>query len=65
MTYECVNKLQLKSERISTLISCLNDAYIIVNGFLKTAISNKNKIFEKELKMLVVRTITDFLGFVE
>ena len=34
---------------------------MIVNGCIKTVISNKNKTFEKELNMLVVRKITDFI----
>ncbi|GFU04205.1 uncharacterized protein TNCV_863341 [Trichonephila clavipes] len=51
---ECANKLQLKTERINTLISCLNDASMVVNGCVKVAISNQNKSSERELDMLVV-----------
>ncbi|GFU28924.1 uncharacterized protein TNCV_470561 [Trichonephila clavipes] len=58
---ECANKLQLKTERINTLISCLNDASMVVNGCVKVAISNQNKSFERELDMLVVKKITDFI----
>ncbi|GFW48165.1 DUF1758 domain-containing protein [Trichonephila clavipes] len=58
---ECANKLQLKTERISTLISCLNDASMVVNGCVKVAISNQNKSFERELDMLAVKKITDFI----
>ncbi|GFX91333.1 uncharacterized protein TNCV_4144081 [Trichonephila clavipes] len=58
---ECANKLQLKTERINTLISCLNDASMVFNGCVKMAISNQNKSFEKELDMLVVKKITDFI----
>ncbi|GFX69298.1 DUF1758 domain-containing protein [Trichonephila clavipes] len=58
---ECENKLRLKTERINTLISCLNDASMVVNGCVKVAISNQNKSFERELDMLVVKKITDFI----
>ncbi|GFV65998.1 uncharacterized protein TNCV_1303891 [Trichonephila clavipes] len=58
---ECANKLRLKTERINTLISCLNDASMVVNGCLKVAISNQNKSFEKELDMLVIKKITYFI----
>ncbi|GFX31523.1 integrase catalytic domain-containing protein [Trichonephila clavipes] len=44
---ECANKLRLKTERINTLISCLNDASMVVNGCVKVAISNQNKSFER------------------
>ncbi|GFV88885.1 uncharacterized protein TNCV_1226821 [Trichonephila clavipes] len=49
------------TERINTLISCLNDASMVVNECVKVAISNQNKSFEKELDMLVVKKITDFI----
>ncbi|GFV61615.1 integrase catalytic domain-containing protein [Trichonephila clavipes] len=52
---EYANKLRLKTERINTLISCLNDASMVVNGCVKVAISNQNKSFERELDMLVVK----------
>ncbi|XP_042910117.1 uncharacterized protein [Parasteatoda tepidariorum] len=58
---ECANKLQLKSEKINTLISCLNDTSMMVNGCVKVAISNKNKSFERELDMLIVKKITEFI----
>ncbi|GFX93840.1 uncharacterized protein TNCV_1590161 [Trichonephila clavipes] len=58
---ECANKLRIKTERINTLISCLNDASMVVNGCVKVAISNQNKSFERELEMLVVKKITDFI----
>ncbi|GFU98134.1 uncharacterized protein TNCV_1491561 [Trichonephila clavipes] len=58
---ECANKLRLKTERINTLISCLNDASMVVIGCVKVAISNQNKSFERELDMLVVKKITDFI----
>ncbi|GFU88150.1 uncharacterized protein TNCV_1644271 [Trichonephila clavipes] len=58
---EYANKLRLKTERINTLISCLNDASMVVNGCVKVAISNQNKSFERELDMLVVKKITDFI----
>ncbi|GFW18289.1 uncharacterized protein TNCV_4008281 [Trichonephila clavipes] len=58
---ECANKLRLKTERINTLISCLNDASMVVNGCVKVAISNQNKSFKRELDMLVVKKITDFI----
>ncbi|GFX34692.1 uncharacterized protein TNCV_2514081 [Trichonephila clavipes] len=57
---ECANNIRLKTERINTLISCLNDASMVVNGCVKVAISNQNKSFERELDMLVVKKITDF-----
>ena len=34
---------------------------MIVNGCIKTMISNKNKTFEKEFIMLFVRKINDFI----
>ncbi|GFX78423.1 uncharacterized protein TNCV_3034661 [Trichonephila clavipes] len=58
---ECANKLQHKTEKINTLISCLNHASMVVNGCVKVAISNQNKSFERELDMLVVKKITDFI----
>ncbi|GFX41203.1 uncharacterized protein TNCV_2219011 [Trichonephila clavipes] len=58
---ECANKLRLKTERINTLISCLNDASMVVNGCVKVAIANQNKSFERELDMLVVKKITEFI----
>ncbi|GFX91141.1 uncharacterized protein TNCV_4857301 [Trichonephila clavipes] len=58
---ECANKLQLKTERINSLISCLNDASMVVNGCVKVAISNQNKSFKRELDMLEVKKITDFI----
>ncbi|GFW52390.1 uncharacterized protein TNCV_2796481 [Trichonephila clavipes] len=58
---ECANKLRLKTERINTLISCLNGASMVVNWWVKVAISNQNKSFERELDMLVVKKITDFI----
>ncbi|GFV99672.1 DUF1758 domain-containing protein [Trichonephila clavipes] len=58
---ECANKLRLKTERINTLISCLNDASMVVNGCVKVAIFNQNKSFKRELDMLVVKKITDFI----
>ncbi|GFV71200.1 DUF1758 domain-containing protein [Trichonephila clavipes] len=58
---ECAKKLRLKTERINTLISCLNDASMVVNGCVKVAISNQNKSFERELDMLVVKK----LGYVK
>ncbi|GFX20185.1 uncharacterized protein TNCV_1437451 [Trichonephila clavipes] len=58
---ECANKLRLKTERINTLISCLNDASMVVNRCVKVAISNQNKSFERELDMLEVKKFTDFI----
>ncbi|GFW86595.1 uncharacterized protein TNCV_4333791 [Trichonephila clavipes] len=58
---KCANKLQLKTERVNTLISCLNDVSIVVNGCVKVAISNQNESLERELDMLVAKKITDFI----
>ena len=53
--------IHMKSERINNLTSCLSKASIVVNGWIKTVISNTNKAFEKEFCRIVVRKIMDIL----
>ncbi|GFX49437.1 integrase catalytic domain-containing protein [Trichonephila clavipes] len=43
----CAEKLQLKMEKINTVVSCVNDASMIVKNYVKTSVANKAKSFEK------------------
>ncbi|KFM77752.1 hypothetical protein X975_01402, partial [Stegodyphus mimosarum] len=61
LSQQCVNRLGLKSEKINTLISCLNDSSMVVKGRVTTTIANKNRSFEKEINFLVVKKITDLI----
>ncbi|GFX77595.1 integrase catalytic domain-containing protein [Trichonephila clavipes] len=46
-TRACVEKLQLKMEKINTVVSCVNDASMVVKNCVKTSVANKAKTFEK------------------
>ncbi|GFW78203.1 integrase catalytic domain-containing protein [Trichonephila clavipes] len=60
-TRACAEKLQLKMEKINTVVSCVNDASMVVKNCVKTSVSNKAKTFESELMLLVVNKITDLI----
>ncbi|GFU35127.1 DUF1758 domain-containing protein [Trichonephila clavipes] len=60
-TGACAEKLQLKMEKINTVVSCVNDASMIVKNCVKTSVANKAKTFESELMLLVVNKITDLI----
>ncbi|GFU88047.1 integrase catalytic domain-containing protein [Trichonephila clavipes] len=57
----CAEKLQLKMEKINTVVSCVNDASMVVKNCVKTSVANKAKTFESELMLLVVNKITDLI----
>ncbi|GFT98733.1 integrase catalytic domain-containing protein [Trichonephila clavipes] len=48
-------------EKINTVVSCVNDASIVVKHCVKTSVANKAKTFESELMLLVVNKITDLI----
>ncbi|GFT34291.1 integrase catalytic domain-containing protein [Trichonephila clavipes] len=48
-------------EKISTVVSCVNDASMVVKNCVKTSVANKAKTFESELMLLVVNKITDLI----
>ncbi|GFX02944.1 integrase catalytic domain-containing protein [Trichonephila clavipes] len=60
-TGACAEKLQLKMEKINTVVSCVNDASMVVKNCVKTSVANKAKTFESELMLLVVNKITDLI----
>ncbi|GBM05446.1 hypothetical protein AVEN_94747-1 [Araneus ventricosus] len=60
-TKACAEILQLKLEKVNTVVSCVNDASMIVKNCVKTSVANRDKRFERELLMLVVNKITDFI----
>ncbi|GBL77118.1 hypothetical protein AVEN_97348-1 [Araneus ventricosus] len=60
-TKACAERLQLRMERVNTVVSCVNDASMIVKNCVKTSVANRDKSFERELLMLVVNKITDFI----
>ncbi|GFX74741.1 DUF1758 domain-containing protein [Trichonephila clavipes] len=60
-TRACAEKLQLKMEKINTVVSCVNDASMIVKNCVKTSVADKAKTFESELMLLVVNKITDLI----
>ncbi|GFX45666.1 DUF1758 domain-containing protein [Trichonephila clavipes] len=60
-TRACAEKLQLKMEKINTVVSCVNDASMVVKNCLKTSVANKAKTFDSELMLLVVNKITDLI----
>ncbi|GBL97592.1 hypothetical protein AVEN_49111-1 [Araneus ventricosus] len=60
-TKACAKRLQLKMEKVNTVVSCVNDASMIVKNCVETSVSNRDKSFERELLMLVVNKITDFI----
>ncbi|GBO13669.1 hypothetical protein AVEN_149098-1 [Araneus ventricosus] len=49
------------TDRKSTEESFVNDASMIVRNCVKTSVANGDKSFERELLMLVVNKITDFI----
>ncbi|GFW65168.1 integrase catalytic domain-containing protein [Trichonephila clavipes] len=48
-------------EKVNTVVSCVNDASMVVKNCVKTSVANKAKTFESELMLLVVNKITDFI----
>ncbi|GFX33078.1 DUF1758 domain-containing protein [Trichonephila clavipes] len=48
-------------EKINTVVSCGNDASMVVKNCVKTSVANKVKTFESELMLLVVNKITDLI----
>ncbi|GFT87992.1 integrase catalytic domain-containing protein [Trichonephila clavipes] len=60
-TRACAEKLQLKMEKINAVVSCVNDASMVVKNCIKTSVANKAKTFESELMLLVVNKITDLI----
>ncbi|GFX84656.1 integrase catalytic domain-containing protein [Trichonephila clavipes] len=48
-------------EKINTVVSCFNDASMVVKNCVKTSVANKAKTFESELMLLVVNKITDLI----
>ncbi|GFV67703.1 integrase catalytic domain-containing protein [Trichonephila clavipes] len=60
-TRACAEKLQLKMEKINTVVSCVNDASMVVKNCVKTSVANKAKTFESELMLLLVNKITDLI----
>ncbi|GFV08933.1 integrase catalytic domain-containing protein [Trichonephila clavipes] len=60
-TRACAEKLQLKMEKINTVVSCVNDASMVVKNCVKTSVANKAKTFESELMLLVVNKITNLI----
>ncbi|GFU88428.1 integrase catalytic domain-containing protein [Trichonephila clavipes] len=49
-------------EKINTVVSCVNDASMLVRNCVKTSVANKAKTFESELMLLVVNKITDLIS---
>ncbi|GFV17539.1 integrase catalytic domain-containing protein [Trichonephila clavipes] len=49
-TRACAEKLQLKMEKINTVVSCVNDASMVVKNCVKTSVANKAKTFETDDK---------------
>ncbi|GFS81103.1 integrase catalytic domain-containing protein [Trichonephila clavipes] len=45
-TRACAEKLQPKMEKINTVVSCVNDASMVVKNCVKTSVANKAKTFE-------------------
>ncbi|GFV97781.1 DUF1758 domain-containing protein [Trichonephila clavipes] len=48
-------------EKINTVVSCVNDASMVVKNCVKTSVANKAKTFESDLMLLVVNNITDLI----
>ncbi|GFX50283.1 DUF1758 domain-containing protein [Trichonephila clavipes] len=48
-------------EKINTVVSCVNDASMVVKNCVKTSVANKAKTFESQLMLLVVNKITDLI----
>lgn len=61
MSNECLQRLQLKSEKINQSIFCINDASLVIHRRVSAIFANKNKSFERDISMLVVPKITDLI----
>ncbi|GFW46980.1 DUF1758 domain-containing protein [Trichonephila clavipes] len=48
-------------EKINIVVSCVNDASMVVKNCVKTSVANKAKTFESGLMLLVVNKITDLI----
>ena len=60
-TRACVERLQLKMEKINTVISCVNGATMVVKNCVSTLVANKDSTYVRQLSMLVVNKITDLV----
>ncbi|GFX78532.1 DUF1758 domain-containing protein [Trichonephila clavipes] len=58
---ECLQRLQLKGEKINQSISCINNTSLTVNRGVKASIANESKSFKRNISMLVVQKITDLI----
>ncbi|GFT48612.1 integrase catalytic domain-containing protein [Trichonephila clavipes] len=56
-TRACAEKLQLKMEKINTVVSCVNDASMVVKNCVKTSVANKAKTFERNSKDIAIRRL--------
>ncbi|GFS80410.1 integrase catalytic domain-containing protein [Trichonephila clavipes] len=45
-TRACAEKLQLKMEKVNTVVLCVNDAFMVVKNCVKTSVANKAKTFK-------------------
>lgn len=61
MSNECLQRLQLKGNKINQSISCINNTSMVVNRKIMTTLANKDKSFERNISMLVVQKITDLV----
>ncbi|GFV54320.1 integrase catalytic domain-containing protein [Trichonephila clavipes] len=48
-------------KKINTVVSCVNDASMVVKNCVKTSVAKKAKTFESELMLLEVNKITDLI----
>ncbi|GBN24120.1 hypothetical protein AVEN_214398-1 [Araneus ventricosus] len=48
-------------EKVNTVVSCVNDASMIVKNCSKSSVANKDKSCERELLMLVDKKMTYFI----
>ena len=55
MTNECLQRLQLKSEKIRQYISGINNDSLIVNRKVMATLTNKNKNLLRNISLLVVQ----------
>ncbi|GFX88857.1 integrase catalytic domain-containing protein [Trichonephila clavipes] len=58
---ECLQRLQLKGEKINQSISCINNTSLTVNRGVKASIASESKSFKRNISMLVVQKITDLI----
>ncbi|GFV24253.1 uncharacterized protein TNCV_3445061 [Trichonephila clavipes] len=54
-TRACGEKLQLKMEKINTVVSCVNDSSMVVKNCVKTSVANKAKTFENSKDIAIRR----------